>query len=491
MPSAQNEIKELLQVVPEWTRFLSEPDSQVTIDSTIKISGRTSTSQLSSLFEKLGPKTMYNAASSLGEKRKTLIKLVRDHYILTLAATLLPKNATLRRYFQERRVDKETQHGHITSIAAELAFKLEEALTKRIIDGDQEGYKVLLPAYVQASLNNAVIDFVKLESQWEKQTLSDLNLDDDQEDPRDNIATETTRLPENIVLSKEKVKYLNEFRQALQELFARQGNADPSLTTVDCIFGLGLSSHSTPGVEMTMRECCEKLSIAGETQARKIARCQVLLDKGMDQVRQLVREKLPTIAEYRKQELNINNASRRDLRHQLDLTEGEVERLIVHRQYKSLSELVEKSVVKADRLQGLADKGAAAVPVPVDMNSATVRDLIDILALSKEKAQRLASLRPIINRASLVEKKVLSEDELNRLLANGAVLKPVLNQKTNINKAELSQFIQTGIEEKLAKRLLTGRPYSSWQELDEYLACEDTSWQLLRKNFILSESSSS
>ena len=132
-----------------------------------------------------------------------------------------------------------------------------------------------------------------------------------------------------------------------------------------------------------------------------------------------------------------------------------------------------------------------AVPVPVDMNSATVRDLIDILALSKEKAQRLASLRPIINRASLVEKKVLSEDELNRLLANGAVLKPVLNQKTNINKAELSQFIQTGIEEKLAKRLLTGRPYSSWQELDEYLACEDTSWQLLRKNFILSESSSS
>ena len=256
MPTAQNELKELLQVVPEWTRFLSESDPQATVDSTMKFAGRTGVSPIYSLFERLGPKTMYNAASSLGEKRLKLIKLVRDHYIMTLAATLLPKNATLRRFFQERRIDKESQQGHITSIAAELAFKLEEALTKKIADRDQEGYKVLLPAYVQASINNAVIDFVKLESQWEKQTLHDLNLDDDQEDPRDNVAAETTRLPENIVLSKEKVKYLNEFRQTLMALFAKQDTVDPSLLTLDCMFGLGLSRYSTSGVEMTMRECC-------------------------------------------------------------------------------------------------------------------------------------------------------------------------------------------------------------------------------------------
>lgn len=484
MPSTQNELKELLQVVPEWTRFLEEINSINTTGSAVKSA---ISSPLFSLFEKVGPKAIYNALCASRENRKTLSKLVRNHYLLLVASQILPRNATLRRFFQERRIDKDSQQGQITSIAAELAFNLEAALSKKIDERAEDGHKVLLPAYIQASANNAVIDFVKLESQWEKQTLQDLNLDGDQEDPRDNLSAETTKLPENLILSKEKVQYLNEFRNALTELFLRQKPAEQSLLTLDCVFGLGLSQYSTAGVEMTMRECCEKLSLSGETQARKIARCQVLLDKGMDQVRQLVREKLPVVAEYRQQQVNINSASRRDLRHQLDLTEGEIERLMIYRQYKKLVELVDKSVVKVDRLKELEKKGAAAVPVPVDINSATMRDLLDILAIPKAMAERLVSLRPFPDLASLVKKQALSEEELGRLTANGAVLRPVANQRTNINKVELIQLVKAGVDEATAGRLLLGRPYSSWQELEEFLGLEEGTWQVLRKNFILSE----
>src|SRR5262249_26055142 len=160
---------------------------------------------------------------------------------------------------------------------------------KKLIEKDEDGFKVLLPAYVQASANNAIIDFIKTEYNWEKQTLQDVNLDPEQDDPRERTPDNLKYAPENVVLSKQKVKYLNEFGIALEAHFKHSRKVEESLLAVDCVFGLGLSKYSRAGEEMTMRECCEKLSIAGETQARKIARCQVLLDKGLDQVRQLVR----------------------------------------------------------------------------------------------------------------------------------------------------------------------------------------------------------
>ena len=94
------------------------------------------------------------------------------------------------------------------------------------------------------------------------------------------------------------------------------------LVVVDLIFGLALTEKSKSGQELTMREVCEVLSIAGETQARKIARCQVLLDKGLDMIRNRVRSKLPGVAQCWQSDININTASRRELSHQLGLTEG-------------------------------------------------------------------------------------------------------------------------------------------------------------------------
>jgi DNA uptake protein ComE-like DNA-binding protein len=480
----QNDLNEILRLVPEWTRFLPlETIQEGTTTGAPDLSQDYRGEALFLFFERIGVKAIYGAVLNLGPQADRLLKLVRDHYMLDVAARLLPKNATLRRFFQGRKVDKEWQTAQITSLAADLSFKLDEALRKKMAEGDEAGFKVLLPAYIQASANNAVIDFVKSESHWEKQTLQDMNLDSEQEDPRDRSPDDLKYTPENLVLSKEKVRYLNEFRLALEKLFKQSPQVELSLLTVDCIFGLGLSQYSQSGEEMTMRECCERLSLTGETQARRIARCQVLLDKGLDQVRQVIRDQLPAIAQFRQQEINVNCASRRDLRHQLGLTEGEVERLVANRQYADLFELSQKATLKPERLSELAKKGAVAAKVPVDLNSCTVRDLVDILGLAKPTAQRLFAARPLPNLEAMVQNRLVSQAELDRIMANGAVLRVLAHEKANINTCQLEKLVESGINGEVGKRLLAGRPFHSWQELDEYLCCEESTWEALRKNF--------
>src|SRR5207248_6152839 len=103
------------------------------------------------------------------------------------------------------------------------------------------------------------------------------------------------------------------------------------------------------------------------------------------------------IVECWQKEININVASRRDLDHRLDLTEGEVDRLVVARQYLKLEQLVERLVLKPEKLPDLKKKGAVAAFVPIDLNSCNARDMSEILGLAKPIAQKLIEARPINN----------------------------------------------------------------------------------------------
>jgi DNA uptake protein ComE-like DNA-binding protein len=444
MSTTQDEFLELFDLVPDWARLFEAYTKNGGIShSTVNWETASATrSEVTYRFlEKLGPRTIYQQALLLGPRSQRLLKITRDHYLIKVAATLLARNPTLRRYFLERRIDKESQSNYVDSLAAELALKLDDALHKKLAGSDADGFKVLLPAYIQSSANNAVIDLVKQESSWEKRTLQDMSFDGEQEDPRETSPDDVAHIPENIVLSKEKVRYLNELRAKLEQFFkSKQINssaavtekpAEPSLLTVDCIFGLGLTKYSKPGVEMTMRECCERLEIAGETQARKIARCQVLLDKGLDEIRQLVQQEMPGLAEYRQREININNASRRELKHQLSLTEGEIERLIANRQFGEIGELGVREILKSDKLQRLIERGAVAFLIPVDLNSAPARDLIDILGLSKEVANSIVTNRPFTGFDDTVGRNCLDKMLVAKTVKNGAVLKPLRLSKTN------------------------------------------------------------
>jgi len=373
------------------------------------------------------------------------------------------------------------------SMSVELAQKLEQALLKQLKLGQDDGFKVLLPAYAQRSVHNAVVDHVRNEWQWEKDTLQDVNLDPEQIDPRANVAEDPKYSPENQALSGEQVGQLNQLRQRLSTMLNDRRFAQEPLIVVDCMFGMGLTEHSKVGTEMTMRETCDVLEIKGETQARKIARCQVLLDKGLDMIRDMIRLDMPGVAQSWQADINVNSASRRELNHHLGLTEGEVDRLIAGRQYYSMDEMVDRRVLQAHRLGEIAEKGAVAAFVPVDLNAATRRDLVDILGCDKDVAKKLVDLRPFCSMNDIVEKKLLDKKDLEKLVNNGAVLKAVAKEgdRLNLNNADQTQLSALGLTQDVTARFLRARPFLTWHELEDFLCIDPETFRSIREKSCL------
>ncbi len=474
MLSTPTELQAILQLAPEWAPVATSAAEEGGLN-------------IFAFCNRLGAKALYLKAAALEEKRATFLSLLRDAYLRDHLSKMLQSNQNLRRFWSQRRLSAEEQRLHIISFTEELTQKMEAVLIKHLNQRSDDGFKVLLPAYLQRAVQNAAVDYIRQEWSWEKHTLQDMHLDPDQEDPRQNVADDAGHAPENLALSKEQVTHLNQLRRELSAMITDTSYPQEALTVIDCLFGLGLTGESAFGEEMTMRECCDKLNIFGETQARRIARCQVFLDKGLELVRQRLREKLPSIVDAWQGELNVNCASRRELTQQIELTEGEIERLIKNRQFSCLQELVTFDVLKPKRLAEIAEKGAVAAFVPVDLNSATVRDLMDILSLPKPTAKRLASERPFLHLNELVARGLISEGTLEQLVARGALVRRRVadRKRLDLNRVDISELTAAGLAEPQAKRIARGRPFLTWVDLEEFLCCDQSTLSVLRQKFCL------
>lgn len=484
MLTSSSAIEEVIALAPEWQAVLDSVKDSLASGS----KPRTKDVCLADLFERLGAKALYLKALSLGDDRPKFLTLVRDHYYQPMLSRMLTCNQHLRRFLAQRRQPLDFQKSQAVSMAVEVSQKLEGVLQRHLANNSEDGFKVLLPAYAQRTVHNAVVDYIKEEWQWEKETLQDLNLDPEQEDPRQNTADDIKYAPESRILSNEQVGQLNQLRNELTSMLQDKSLAQEPLIVVDCMFGLGLTPKSKPEHELTMREVCDLLGIAGETQARKIARCQVLLDKGLDMIRTNVRKRLPGLAECWQTDVNVNTASRRELSHQLGLTEGEVEKLITNRQYYALSELVDHAVVKANRIEDIVKNGAVACFVPVDLNGCTTRDMIDILGLNKECAQKLTAGRPFNGFEEALKMGLLDNKTMQTAIDRGAVLKPPAAQKSrlDLNHATAETLSGLNLPLDIVKKIERGRPFTTWGELEEYLAPEEATWQILRQKTCLS-----
>jgi hypothetical protein len=468
------------EMVPEWAPIferVATPDGLGT-----KYNAKSAPPLLASVFKQIGYKEVYARFSAI--RSPELLRLLRDLYFYPSLETILLSNINLRRFCSERKFDKEDYAAEARSLAVEVAVKLETILAKNFETNKEDGFKVLLPAYAQSAVNNAVIDHIKDEFHWER-SLQDSSPDGEEEDAIERAADENTMGPEQRALSNEKVKYLNGLREKLSSML--ETSTDQSLVVVDCIFGLGLTKDSKLGVEMTMRECCDNLKIQGETQARKIAKCQVLLDKGLDAIRSTIRDEMPDLAECWQAEVNVNVASRRDLNQRLSLTEGEIERLIPNRQYLQLDELVTRLVIKPDKLSDLIKNGAVAAFVPVDLNEATARDLIDILGMDKTTSKETVDKRPFESFEQFGTTLKLSNDELQVLKKHGAVVKAVQKAKS-LNQATEADLIKSGVSKEKAPILVRAIPFDDWDEVDQFLLGDASSFTQVRQNFSLGHS---
>lgn len=115
------------------------------------------------LLERLGAKAIYMKAQTLGPQQATLGKLLRDHYFQPMLAKMLGNNQNLKRFWAQRRHPLDWQKNQAVSMAVELAVKLEGVLSRHLAAGHDDGFKVLLAAYVQRSVQNAVVDYIKEE----------------------------------------------------------------------------------------------------------------------------------------------------------------------------------------------------------------------------------------------------------------------------------------------------------------------------------------
>ncbi len=480
--SSKTKIEAILAIAPEWQSTLDRLQAEAAGD------GKNRSIAPLELFQSVGAKAIYAKLLAFKADADGLTLLIRDCYYQPLFARMLESNQNLKRFWFQRRVASDDQKHQALSMSQELAQKLEQALLKQLKQGEDDGFKVLLPAYAQRSVHNAVVDHVRSEWQWEKDTLQDVNLDPEQIDPRANVADDPKYSPENQVLSNEQVGQLNKLRTKLSIMLEDKSYPQEPLIVVDCMFGLGLTEKSKTGIEMTMRECADLLDIKGETQARKIARCQVLLDKGLDMIREMIRQDMPGVAHSWQADVNVNSASRRELNHYLGLTEGEVDRLIEGRQYYSLDELVDRRVLQAHRLSEIAERGAVAAFVPVDLNGATRRDLVDILGCDKDVAKRLVDLRPFSSINDLVERKVIERKELEKMINNGAVLKAVQSsdvERVSLNTADAKQLGDLGLSQDSTARLIRARPFLTWNELEDFLCVDQETFRNIREKACL------
>lgn len=474
MLSSSTDIREVFQFAPEWEPLLRNWDGADRLG-------------MSDFLNRVGAKAIFMKALHLKQNREGFIRLLRDHYYLPILQKMLQSNQNLRRFLTQRYVAAEDQKGQSISLAVEVAAKMEGVLIRQLAGGAEDGFKVLLPAYMQRTVHNAVIDYIRLEATWEKSTLQDVYLDPEQDDPRTSVADDIAVTPENQIINSEQVSQLNQLRQHLAQMLKEPATPKEPLMVLDCMFGLGLTPHSTAGQELTMRECCDKLNIQAETMARRIARCQVLLDKGLEMVRQRIYKQLPGIAECWQRGLNVNTASRRELTQQLGMTEGEIERLIKGRQFASIEEIVNAGVIKANRLPELKHKGATAAFVPVEMNTSTARDIQDILGLTKEQAQKLVSERPFKDLNEIIAKGLVSKADAELLARRGGVVKSKAadSRRVDLNRASIEEILSLGIDKDNASLICKVRPFLTWSELEEALGADNRDWTVLRQKFFL------
>jgi DNA uptake protein ComE-like DNA-binding protein len=477
--SNKTEVEEILAIVPEWKDvYEAMPHDE-----------RSGKKLVFDFLKAIGAQNIYSRCLSLQEgQRDGFIILLRNNYFQPQIAKMLEFNQSLRRFWQMRHLAKDEQKGNCVSLSLDAAEKLCHALKKQLNEKTQDGFKVLLPGYIQRSVHNLVVDYVKAEWQWEQNTLQDMYLEEGDKDPRENIAADINAIPENIALSNEQVKELNQVRQVLSKLLIDSQSAHKeALEVIDCLFGMGLTKHSKSGQEMTMKECCEVLNLSGDSPARKIARCQVLLDKGLNLIRDVLRSQTPTIAQSWQAQINVNTASRRELNHHLGLTEGEVDRLIAARQFYSLQDIVDQKIIKAERLQTITDNGGTAAFTPIDINTATRRDIMDILGAGKELAQKIVDQRPFENLTQCSERLFLTPGELGILTKRGAVLKPISVHiiRIDLNKATPEKLKGLELEAKEIDNLLRKRPFGEWDEVAKALSIDENRLLELRKKAIL------
>ena len=94
-------------------------------------------------------------------------------------------------------------------------------------------------------------------------------------------------------------------------------------------------------------------------------------------------------------------------------------------------------------------------------------------------------------RTLLLLKKIITEQDLQRLKARGAILRVKASNaaRADLNRATPEQMSTFGLSQQTIEKILAQRPYLSWTEIEDYLMPLSTEWPIFRQRFFLGLSS--
>jgi len=76
---------------------------------------------------------------------------------------------------------------------------------------------------------------------------------------------------------------------------------------------------------------------------------------------------------------------------------------------------------------------------------------------------------------------------MEMMVTRGAVVKGANREGTRIdlNRADAGEIAGAGIPPTLVQRIVNGRPFLTWSELEEFLDCDQPTWNAIRQKFCL------
>ncbi len=124
---------------------------------------------------------------------------------------------------------------------------------------------------------------------------------------------------------------------------------------------------------------------------------------------------------------------------------------------------------------------------PLDINTASEKELADLKGIDKEQAKKIIKNRPYARKDELVSKKVIGEKAYDRI--KDQIIAKQVKEIVDINSASEKEIAAIkGIDQEQAKKIVKNRPYARKDELVSKKILDEKTYDKVKDQLIAKQS---
>ena len=124
---------------------------------------------------------------------------------------------------------------------------------------------------------------------------------------------------------------------------------------------------------------------------------------------------------------------------------------------------------------------------PLDINTASEKELADLKGIDKEQARKIIKNRPSARKDELVSKKVIGEKAYDRI--KDQIIAKQVKEIVDINSASEKEIAAIkGIDQEQAKKIVKNRPYARKDELVSKKILDEKTYDKVKDQLIAKQS---